>query len=460
MAAPTLDGHASATGSGASASVALTTTNVDDIIVLCSFGQNGNNGGGAGFPGSISSISTRPPTPTVAESNSGNWSTGVSTFSWSHTVAGPNTIIFAAIYIYNAAARTVSSMTCGGVAMTKLDSITSTLEGNTQDMEVWYLKAPSAGANTIAVTLSGSASFVQGQSILVQDIDQTSPIDSHTIGQSTSSVGTFTQNTTVVGSEAFQVGFFWGRVTPTISAGTGTTLLQATGNSQGSGCGTANVGSGTHGLTFNMSASGAVPGAATISLKPAITALTWTQRSITSQGVTGTYPWALEVWWAHSPVALSSRTITANYSKNTDRVTLVAFGVSGCYLTAPWDPNASLPKTVQARGTLSGVITTTNVNDFLIAVMGSEQQSSSFGQTSVPTGFTLVDSAADATSFGAEIGVGYKGVTATQSSVTVTWGASMTPSNSANNAGFIIDALTADAPAVAGSGQSAVSVIS
>lgn len=462
MAAPVLDGHANATGSGSSASLSLSTTNADDIIVLCSFAEFGNNGGAAGYPGTITSVTSRPNT-SVAESNSGSWSTNVSSYSWSHTVSGSNTIIFAAIYVYNAAARTVSSVTCGGVAMTKLDSITASLESNQQDMEIWYLVGPAAGANTIAVTLSGSASFTQGQSIVIQDIDQTSPIDSHSIGQTASSVSSFTQNTTVVGSSAFQVGFVWGRLNPTITAGAGTVLLQATADSQASGCAAALVGSGSHGLTFNLSSNGAVPGAATISLKPAATSLSWSQRSITSQGTTGTYPWALEVWWAYAPAALSSKSITVNYSKSSDRTTLIAFGVNGCYTASPWDGNASLPKTVQARGTLSGVISTTNANDFLIAIMGSEQQTSSFGQTSVPTGFTLIDSAADATSFGAEIGGGYKGVTATQGGVTVTWGnTGMNPSNSANNAGFIIDALTADAPPSAGGGfkQGAVSVIS
>lgn len=460
MASPTVDGHANATGSGTSANVTLTTTLTDDIIVLCSTAELN----GAGAPATITSVSLSAPI-TAAESNSGSW-TRASSVTWSQVVSGSNTIVIAAIYIFTGTAETVTGVTCGGVAMTKLDSITAALESNDQDMEIWYLTGVAAGTQSIVASLSATVSFVQAQSISVADIDQTTPIDSHAIGQSLASVSSYTQNTTVVGANSFLAGFVWSRVAPTITAGTGTTLLQATAESQASGYDPNLVGSGSHGLTWNLSTAGTIPGAATISLKPsstlAFSGATFAQRAITSQSGPSAFPWALEIWWMHAPLALSSQPIAVQYSAANDRIALVAFGVNGCgNLSAPWDANGSLPKIVQARGTLTATgISTSSPADLLIAVVGDcLGAGSGGGQTSPPSGFTLIDSAIVTSSFGAEIGAASESVTAVQSGVTVTWGASIISLSSANNTGFIVDALAA-AGVTAGAHDYAVCVIS
>jgi hypothetical protein len=210
----------------------------------------------------------------ASESQGGTWATSVSSLTWTHNVSGNEPVIFVSMGLYNSSARTVTGITCGGTAMTKLDSITSSLESQTQDFEIWYLKGPAAGSNSIVATLSASTSFVQGQSLVAYGIDQTSPIDSHAIGQSLTSVADFAQATTVVSSSAVLIGFIWGRVSPLISANSGSDMLLQSTTSFASGYKTAGiVGTGSQSVSFHLGTSGAVPGAAAISL---LTSSGWT----------------------------------------------------------------------------------------------------------------------------------------------------------------------------------------
>src|SRR5215469_16508618 len=51
-----------------------------------------------------------------------------------------------------------------------------------------------------------------------------------------------------------------------------------------------------------------------------------------------------EVWWALASSPLSSSAFTVNYASTYDDAAVIAFGVSGCNTSAPWDSNVSLPK--------------------------------------------------------------------------------------------------------------------
>lgn len=201
----------------------------------------------------------------ASQSNSGNWSTNTANYNWSHTTAGSDRFLAVAVSIYNGAARTVTGITYNGVALTKLHSITASLEGNTQDFEVWYLINPAVGANTIDVTLSASASFTQGMAMSYNGIDQTSPIDSQSIGQSLVAANTFAQPTTVVSSQATLVSFAWPRMTPPTSmtnglARTFSVAVGAGGDSNG------NVSTGSQSVTWNKSGAVSWPGVSAFSI--------------------------------------------------------------------------------------------------------------------------------------------------------------------------------------------------
>lgn len=98
-----------------------------------------------------------------ASEDNGTWGTNLSSLTWSHTCTGSNRFLAVGVHIYDSAALTVSSITYNGVNLTRANGITAALEGNNQNVELWYLDAPASGANDIVVTLSGTADFTEAQ---------------------------------------------------------------------------------------------------------------------------------------------------------------------------------------------------------------------------------------------------------------------------------------------------------
>ncbi|WP_345531602.1 DUF4347 domain-containing protein, partial [Viridibacterium curvum] len=86
---------------------------------------------------------------------------GSTSLSFAHTVgSGSNGILIVEVSLrYNAGA---SSVTYGGVALTKLSSVTDALGVVTA--ELWYLKSPTAGTANVVVTLPTTHEFVAGAS--------------------------------------------------------------------------------------------------------------------------------------------------------------------------------------------------------------------------------------------------------------------------------------------------------
>jgi hypothetical protein len=114
--------------------------------------------------------------------------------------------------------------------------------------------------------------------------------------------------------------------------------------------------------------------------------LTWTQRS--SQTSTAFNGSALEVWWAHASSPLSSVTITASFAGTTDDASIIVFGVSGCSnVAAPFDTNASLPKTAQSTSASSpsvAGVSTDFAKTFIFGAAGSQTFFSSPGDLVAP----------------------------------------------------------------------------
>ncbi|MFT3736518.1 MAG: DUF4347 domain-containing protein [Rhodocyclaceae bacterium] len=104
-------------------------------------------------------------------SSSATDTTGSTTLTWAHTVAaGSDGMLVVEIASrYNTDA---TSVTYGGVALTKLSSVTS---GGVVTAEIWYLLSPTAGSANVVVTIGGSAhEFVAGASNFF-GVDQTTP---------------------------------------------------------------------------------------------------------------------------------------------------------------------------------------------------------------------------------------------------------------------------------------------
>lgn len=95
------------------------------------------------------------------------------TAAFNYTCTGTNLIIFVSFHWSSATASSATAVTYGGVAMTQLS--THQTNGSAQ-VDLWYLKAPATGANSIAWTNTGSSSVVTNVASYT-GVDQTTPID-------------------------------------------------------------------------------------------------------------------------------------------------------------------------------------------------------------------------------------------------------------------------------------------
>lgn len=128
--------------------------------------SNGTGSGGSGdliFRTAGSGASGSITQDAVSTAHPGN---GVTSISWSHTVgSSSNRLLIVGVTASSAGA---SSVTYGGVNLTKLGSIT----GSSVYSEIWYLKNPTSGTATVAVNFSSSNTAVAG-SISYSNVNQT-----------------------------------------------------------------------------------------------------------------------------------------------------------------------------------------------------------------------------------------------------------------------------------------------
>lgn len=115
-----------------------------------------------------------------ADSNSG-YQAASSGYTWSHTCTGSNRYLTVGVAMLSLA-QTVTSITYNSVAMTFLGAQNSVT--GAARTELWGLVAPSTGANTISVTLSGSIASA-GVASSYTNVHQTSPTESFNSAQAT-----------------------------------------------------------------------------------------------------------------------------------------------------------------------------------------------------------------------------------------------------------------------------------
>lgn len=133
-----------------------------------------------------------------ATSTSGEITSG-SSLSWSHTCTGSNLILLVGVSIDSNPFPTVSGITYNGVALTKIRSDSDNT--NFISTDLWYLIGPSAGAHTIAVTLSANiGNSAVGTAVSLTGAKQSAQPDAHNGGIGSASPASISVTTVADGA--------------------------------------------------------------------------------------------------------------------------------------------------------------------------------------------------------------------------------------------------------------------
>lgn len=95
-----------------------------------------------------------------------------SSLSWSHTCTGSNLILVVGVARRGGTSSVVSGITFNSVALT---NVTANHPSNAIGVELWRLLAPDTGAHTIEITMSSSASIIEGFGVSYTGVHQSSP---------------------------------------------------------------------------------------------------------------------------------------------------------------------------------------------------------------------------------------------------------------------------------------------
>jgi len=145
------------------------------------------------------------------------------TLTVSHTCTGSNRILFVAVDTEYGAS--VSSVTYAGSACTYITRRTSS--GGNVRMELWYIVAPTVGANNIVITISDETYHIGGGGVSYTGAKQLSQPDASNTGGN-SGTQTFDLSVTTTADNCWLVGNFRADVSTNLwTAGTGTYIRTA-----------------------------------------------------------------------------------------------------------------------------------------------------------------------------------------------------------------------------------------
>jgi fibronectin-binding autotransporter adhesin len=131
----------------------------------------------------------------VGPGPAGQGTATVTSITWSHTCSGTNRyVIVGASYGKNPDTGVTMSATFGGTAMTSLGVIHSG-GGTTGFVQLWALKNPTVGANTVVVTAT-TAGDISGGSISFNNVDQTNSAGTPVTASTSSDATSFSANIT------------------------------------------------------------------------------------------------------------------------------------------------------------------------------------------------------------------------------------------------------------------------
>lgn len=197
-------------------------------------------------------------------------SSGATSLTWSHTCSGSNRLLFVATLQAVEGTDDITSMTYGGVSMTRVAGIQSPGD---RFIGLWYVIAPASGANNVVVNFTGN--FMNGYSMSYTGCKQSSQPDSSnstTTGTST----TFSISTTVVASNCWVIAHA-NNINRNSTVGASTTnRAPATPNTQSDTVGDSNgaVGTGSQTLNFTAAAGAGSWGGIIASFSPITAAAT------------------------------------------------------------------------------------------------------------------------------------------------------------------------------------------
>ena len=145
---------------------------------------------------------------------------GITSKTFSHTTSGSNRILF--VIASHPAAQTVTGVTYAGAAMTLVNTRTQTAGNNT--VELWYLIAPTIGANNVIITASGSTTIGYG-SISFTGASQTSQPNASAVGGNvTTAVTSYAQPVTTTVDSCVSIMGMIAASGATLTAGSNTTI--------------------------------------------------------------------------------------------------------------------------------------------------------------------------------------------------------------------------------------------
>jgi hypothetical protein len=133
-------------------------------------------------------------------------STSGTTLTWSHTVANQsNRILIVGVQSEGTSSIQASSVTYGGVALTKVTQAEATSSGYYQDVSQWYLTAPAVGTANVVVTWGSSVTTRTAGAIGLYGVAQQAP---EANASSFSNSGATTTNITTLTNGAWVVDMF------------------------------------------------------------------------------------------------------------------------------------------------------------------------------------------------------------------------------------------------------------
>ncbi len=186
---------------------------------------------------------------TSTRSNAVSWGAG-SSATWSHTTSGSNRLLIVCTF-NNGNSGSPTSVTYNSVGLTKLQE--QSTDGGGFRWDLWYLIAPSTGANNVVVTWATGDGINNNIAVTYTGVKQSSFPDSSNTG-STGSTASISVSTTVVASNSWLAGCTRASA-DTQSGGTNATVRQQ-GNTDGSQLfhdSNGVVGTGSQTATINVS---------------------------------------------------------------------------------------------------------------------------------------------------------------------------------------------------------------
>jgi hypothetical protein len=147
---------------------------------------------------------------------------GSATETWSHTVSGTNTVLIACGASYN---NDFAGATYDSVAMTQIEDVPATAYGASTYIACYGLLSPPTGTHSVVLSRAGSYLWMEGLAESFSGVSQSGLPDAVLVDHQTA-VNPYVGTLSTVANNAWGVVYALNN-TPSVSAGSGTTLRQS-----------------------------------------------------------------------------------------------------------------------------------------------------------------------------------------------------------------------------------------